>query len=192
MYNKPEMSNEIQNDTNSTVDVFKDKIKNLEKSIKEKDIEIFELNEKIDTLKNEQNIYDKLIGFDSSMSSQDKINSTKESQKLLEEALTHLDEDQLKEYQSDIEKEDRLVECALMINQLQFEVSELFLNIKKNLPEDKIDEYKKQKRNLYKMLDIFYNNFQGEDKFEIFDTIIEIVEKERKVYELDEEIKNIN
>ena len=91
-----------------------------------------------------------------------------------------------------MEKEDRLVECALMINQLQFEVSELFLTIKNNLPEDKIEEYKKQKRNLYKMIDVFYNNFKGEDKFEVFDIITEIVEKERKVYELDEEIKNIN
>ena len=187
MYNKIEMTEETQ-----TTENYKDKIKNLEKSIKEKDIEIFELNEKIDNLKNEQTNYDKLIGFDSSMTSQEKINSSKESQKRLEEALTHLDEDQLKEYQSDMEKEDRLVECALMINQLQFEVSELFLTIKNNLPEDKIEEYKKQKRNLYKMIDVFYNNFKGEDKFEVFDIITEIVEKERKVYELDEEIKNIN
>lgn len=184
MYNKVEMSESIEN--------YMDKIKNLEKSIKEKDIEIFELNEKIDTMKFEQTNYDKLIGFDSSMSCQDKINSSKESEKRVEEALTRLDEEQLKEYQSDIEKEDRLVECALMINQLQFEVAELFQTIKKNLSEDKIEEYKKQKRNLYKMIDMFYNNFKGEDKFEIFDIIVEIVEKERKVYELDEEIKNIN
>ena len=56
MYNKIEMTEETQ-----TTENYKDKIKNLEKSIKEKDIEIFELNEKIDNLKNEQTNYDKLI-----------------------------------------------------------------------------------------------------------------------------------
>ena len=41
------------------------------------------------------------------------------------------------------------------------------------------------------MIDFFYHNYKDEEKIEVFDILEEMIEKEKRVYELDEEIKNI-
>ncbi len=176
-------------DTNP--DILIRKIDELENLLFQKDVEILERDEEISCLKCEIKAFDNLMGYDPNMSYDDKVKYNEECEKELENAETNLDLSTKRTYQSDMEKEDRMIDCALEINELQFEVSELFKSLKINIDETIHEEYKKHKRAFYRLIDFFYNNYKGEEKVEIFDILIDMLDKEKKVYELDEEIKNI-
>jgi hypothetical protein len=163
----------------------------LQNIIFQKDVEILEKDEEISFLKNESIAMDKLLGYEPNMSYDEKVKYNEEAEKELEEAELNLDISTKRKYDSDMEKEDRLIECALGINELQFDVAELFKTLKTNIDNTKYEEYKKHKRAFYAMIDFFYTNYTGEERIDIFDLLIEMLEKEKGVYELDEEIKNI-
>ena len=160
--------------------------------IKEKDVELFTMREQLDFVLQENASYDKLMGYSPNMTYQDKLRLNEESEKELERAKNCLDSDSLKEYETAVEKEDRLIDCALEQNQLQFEIAELFKQIKEFAGDESYEEYKKYKRNFYTIVDGLYKIIEEpSSKIEMFDVLNEIIEKHKKVYELDEEIKNL-
>lgn len=179
-------------EANMSVPELLNVIKNLEKTNVEKDIKIFDLNERVNALIEENKSYDNLMGYTGDMTMEDKVRHNEECKKEIEEAEATLDEETKKEYYSDLEKEDMLVEYALQINQLQFETSELFHEMKDKVEEKDYQEYKKYKRNFYAMIETFYKIYGGEDKLYIFDILIEIMRKQRLVYKLDDCIKEMN
>lgn len=168
-------------------------IKKLENIIRDKDIEIFSLNEKIQEKTNEIKIFDKFMGFTEEMSIRDKRRHTQKSEKAekkLQDIVRDLDPSLQAEYVNDLMKEEDIVDLALQQNELQFEIHEIFNDIKQNLQDNNIDLYKQHKREFLKAIDGFYNIVNDEYKNRLFDTLIEIVEKESNVYEVDEKIKN--
>jgi hypothetical protein len=187
-------------------------IQDLNKIIHQKNVEILEKDELISNLENEISSINELMGYSPDMTYEEKIKFHEECEKDLEEAELSLDESTKRAYENDMEREDRMIECALEINELQFEVSEIFKTLKSCINKNKHEDYKKYKRNFYAMLDFFYHNYRPhgsnsdegrdpskgdlgscneEEKIDVFDLISEIVDKEKRVYELDEEIKNI-
>ena len=168
-----------------------DTIKTLQQTIKNKDIQILELSEKNDLLKSEIKSFDTLLGYSPNMTFQDKIEQNEKCEKEIEEARLSLDEASLKQYDEDMEKEDKLIENALRISELQFETSELFKEMKKDIDEKDIVTYKKHKRSVYAIVDSLFSIYKGEDKFYFFDLLIDILEKQKSVYQLDNEIKNL-
>jgi len=183
--------------------------------IHDRNIELLNLKEQLDYLVEENASSDKLMGYSPNMSFQDKLKLNEESEKELERAKNCLSESVLRDYETEMEKEDRLIDCALEQNKLQFEIAELFKSIKSQINDENIEEYKKYKRNFYTIIDGFCKIIstgtpiatgvpsQGRvlgassarnspaTKLDMFDTLIEILEKQKKVYELDDEIKNL-
>ena len=145
---KKEIDNHIQ--SNQTL---LSTVNELNCDIIDKNIKIQELEEEIQRLENESEAFDKLIGYSPNMTYEDKLKLNEESEKELEQAEMNLDLSTKRIYENDIEREDRLIDCALGINELQFEVSEIFQILKKNIDSDKYDEYKKHKRNFYGMIE---------------------------------------
>jgi len=182
----------MEENNETTIRALKNTIKTLEQASVIKDMEIFSLNERVSSLVAENKGYDTLFGFTEDMSMEDKIKYNEECEKEIEEAEASLDEDAKKEYYSELEKEDLLVKYALQINELQYETSELFLELKKGVGEKNYAEYKKHKRNFYAMIEIFYKIYEEEDKLYIFDILIEALRKQRRVYKLDDCLKNID
>ena len=167
--------------------------------VREKEMEIFNLKEQIDFVMQENASYDKLMGYSPHMTYQDKLKLNEDSERELERAKTCLDDESLKEYELAVEREDRLIDCALEQNQLQFEISEMFKQIKEYIGEEDYEEYKKYKRSYYTMIDGLYKMIASDtvlenhgQRMEMFDVLSDILEKHKKVYELDEEIKNLN
>ncbi|NBP58036.1 hypothetical protein EBU71_16155 [bacterium] len=62
--------------------------------------------------------------------------------------------------------------------------------IRQNIPTDKNDyeRYKVEKRNFYKMIEVFHEIYRGENKLDIFELLIKILRKQKKVYECDQEM----
>lgn len=96
-----------------------------------------------------------------------------------------------KEIEDNIEKEDRIINLGLEINRLQFEVSELFHVIKKDLNENEYERYKMEKRNFHKMVNVFYDIFKNENKLEVFNILIKILKKQKKIFDYDCQIASI-
>lgn len=181
--------------TNQTDNDFKlnNYIRQLESTIKEKNVEIFSLNEKLEDKVNEIKAYDKMFGFTEEMTLRDKKRHSakcdKEERKI-KDIVKDLDQSLRDEYEQDLINEEDIVDLALTQNQLQFEISELFQSIKNNLKsEDKYEQYKQYKRDFLKVIDGFYNIVNDEFKPKVFDTLFDILDKENQVYDIDEKIK---
>jgi hypothetical protein len=187
---RPDVSNNQGPGPGNTIKL-QQTIQELNKIIHQKNIEILEKDEHIANLENEINSFNELMGYSPDMTHDEKLKYNEDCEKELEEAELSLDESTKRAYENDMEREDRMIECALEINELQFEVAEIFKTIKTNIDESKYEEYKKYKRSFYAMLDFFYHSYNGEEKTDVFDLISDMVDKEKRVYELDEEIKNI-
>jgi len=91
-----------------------------------------------------------------------------------------------------------MIELALEINRLQFEIGELFVDIKNNIKTDKYDEFKKSKKYWNQLIENLYENYLSEDdidkegyinKLSLFDILILILKKTKKCYSYDEELK---
>ena len=106
------------------------------------------------------------------------------------ENLDDFPSDIRKEIESDLEKEDQIVNLGVKISRLQYEISEYFHMIRQDIPTDKNDyeRYKVEKRNFYKMIEVFYDIYKGENKLDIFELLIKILRKQKKVYECDQEM----
>jgi hypothetical protein len=166
------------------INILKLTINQLNNKITEKDTTILELNEKINHIENEKNIIENYLGNETLQEEKDMIESAEPS------AITT--------YQEDVQKEDRMIEIALQINKLQYEIGELFKDIKQNIKTDKTDEYKKNKKLWYEIIDSLYENYIPKtdddketyiDKNELFDKLILILKKQKKSYIYDEELK---
>jgi hypothetical protein len=96
-----------------------------------------------------------------------------------------------KDIEDNIEKEDRIISLGLEISRLQFEVSELFHVIKRDLTENEYERYKMEKRSFHKMVNVFYDIFKHEDKLEVFNILIKILKKQKKIFDYDNQIANI-
>jgi len=168
---------------------------------KKKDIQLFELQEKLDYKTKELKEYENILCFHSSDSDDEDdylkdLNSLKEkeNEKEFENILNNCSEEIREEYNEDIERENDIIEMALEINQLQFEIHEHFCNIKEYIlkddnREEKYEKYKNFKRDFLKIIDTTYKYIDEEYKRKYFDELFDIIEKQSILYELDENIK---
>ena len=176
-----------------------DYIQELINDNKKKDIELFELQEKLDYKTKELHEYENILCFHSSDDEDDslrEINSIKEKEdeKEYENILNNCSEEIREEYNEDIERENDIIEMALEINQLQFEIHEHFCKIKEYIlkddnREEKYEKYKNFKRDFLKIIDTTYKYIDEEYKRKYFDELFDIIEKQSILYELDENIK---
>jgi len=167
-----------------------DYIQELINDNKKKDIELFELQEKLDYKTKELHEYENILCFHSSDDEEDIINNEKEVENILNNCSKEIRE----EYNEDIERENDIIEMALEINQLQFEIHEHFCKIKEYIlkddnREEKYEKYKNFKRDYLKIIDTTYKYIDEEYKRKYFDELFDIIEKQSILYELDENIK---
>ncbi len=168
-----------------------DLIKKIENENNEKEGKLIDLKEENDFLKLQIKSSNEVLGYKSDMSDDEKNKYDDECEEEAKHAENTLTEEMKKEYDEECDIEDKMINNALIISQLQYETSELFHELKEEIDEEKYNDYKKQKRNFYAMIDTFYNLYQG-DKLYIFDILISILRKQRRVYKLDQEIKDLN
>jgi hypothetical protein len=174
-----------------------DYIQELINDNKKKDIELFELQEKLDYKTKQLLEYENILCFHSSDDEDDSLkdlNSLKENEKEFENILNNCSEEIREEYNEDIERENDIIEMALEINQLQFEIHEHFCKIKEYIlkddnREEKYEKYKNFKRDFLKIIDTTYKYIDEEYKRKYFDELFDIIEKQSILYELDENIK---
>ena len=176
-----------------------DYIQELINDNKKKDIELFELQEKLDYKTKQLLEYENILCFHSSDDEDDSLkdlNSVKEkeNEKEYENILNNCSEEIREEYNEDIERENDIIEMALEINQLQFEIHEHFCKIKEYIlkddnREEKYEKYKNFKRDFLKIIDTTYKYIDEEYKRKYFDELFDIIEKQSILYELDENIK---
>lgn len=180
-----------------------------------KDLETLLLieTEKSSYLKAENEGYNRLMGYKNDMTYEEKLKHNQEKEREQKEIENSLEENSVKrEYLAEIENEERMVDIALEMNELHFECSELFKVIKKglggHLSENEYIEYKKHKRNFYSLITHFYSNFTNtnslisdisEDEVEedlnkmiIFDVLIKLLKRQKRIYKLDEELKGLS
>lgn len=183
----------------SEIDLLKITINQLKNDLDIKNNLINDLKQKLSNIETENYALDKIMGYEN-MTLEEKLIHQKESQKEENELLLSAEASAIKDYESDIEKEDRMVELALEINRLQFEIGELFTNIKTNIKTDKYDEYKKNKKYWHNFIDSMYDIYMSKedeskegyiDKSELFDKLLIILRKQKKCYMYDEELKYI-
>lgn len=168
-------------------------IKKLENTIKERDVEIFSLNEKIEEKTNELKVYDKFLGYTDEMTLREKKRHNarcEKEEKRNQEIVKDLDQSLREEYEKDLLNEEDIVDLALTQNQLQFEISECFQTIRSNLKsEENYKLYKQYKRDILKVIDGFYSIVTDEFKPKVIDVLIDILDRENQVYDIDERIK---
>ena len=180
--------------------------------IKDLETQLLIETEKVSYLKAENEGYDRLMGYTSEMSYEEKLKYNKDMEKEEENLINSLEENSLKrEYMAEVEAEERMVEIALEMNELHFECSEIFHIIKKGLgaplSEKDYQEYKKHKRNFYSIITFFYDNFksqynepidstdddeEGGNKLIVFDVLIKALKMQKRIYKLDEELKGLS
>ena len=192
---------------------YKDQTKEeLIERIKDLETQLLIETEKVSYLKAENEGYDRLMGYTSEMSYEEKLKYNKDMEKEEENLINSLEENSLKrEYMAEVEAEERMVEIALEMNELHFECSEIFHIIKKGLgaplSEKDYQEYKKHKRNFYSIITFFYDNFksqynepidstdddeEGGNKTIVFDVLIKALKMQKRIYKLDEELKGLS
>lgn len=169
-------------------------INKLQFELKSKDMEIFNIQESLDSKNREMREYDKLLGYSTNMTMKEKKQHSKKcnkNQKKIDEIAKNLDPVLKEEYDHDIKIENDIIDLALQQNELQFEVHEHFLQIKSFLKEQNYDIYKTFKRELLRQIDTIYKHIPDENKSDFFENLVDIVEKEGQVYQLDDTIKNL-
>ena len=175
-----------------------DYIQELINDNKKKDIELFELQEKLDYKTKQLLEYENILCFHSSDDEDDSLKDLnslkeKENEKEYENILNNCSEEIREEYNEDIERENDIIEMALEINQLQFEIHEHFCKIREYIlkddnREEKYEKYKNFKRDFLKIIDTTYKYIDEEYKRKYFDELFDIIEKQSILYELDENI----
>ena len=106
------------------------------------------------------------------------------------ENLEDFPSDIRREIESDLEKENQIVDLGVKISRLQYEISEYFHMIRQNISIEQNDyeRYKVEKRNFYKMIEVFHEIYKGENKLDVFELLIKILRKQKRVYECDQEM----
>lgn len=146
---------------------------------------IKDLEDKVEDLESDKEYYKFL--YEESPTEEDTENTETDIETDVEYASSEI----RKEVESDIEKEDKLINLGLEINRLQFEISELFHLFKKDLTDVEYERYKTEKRNYHKIIEVLYSIYKGENKLDIFDILVKILKKEKRVYECDTELENL-
>lgn len=166
----------------------------LQSDLKAKDMELFNIQELLDTKNLEMKEYDKILGYTTDMTIKQKKQHSKKcdkNQKKIDDIAKDLSPELKDEYYNDLKLEQDIVDLALQQNQLQFEIHEHFSLIKSFMIQDNYELYKTFKRDFLKQINTLYKNIKDEHKSEFFDNLVDIVEKEGQVYQIDEDIKNI-
>ncbi len=181
--------------------------------IKDLETQLLIETEKSSYLKAENEGYNRLMGYTDNMTYEEKLKYNKDKEKDQEDLKNSLEENSLKrEYLAEVEAEERMVDIALEMNELHFECSEIFHIIKKGLgaplSEKEYQEYKKHKRNFYSIITFFYENFKNthtpeevestdddantSGKMTVFDVLIKVLKMQKRIYKLDEELKDLS
>jgi hypothetical protein len=160
-------------------------IKQLTEKCKSYETKIKDLEDKIEDLESDKEYYKFL--YEEPEIEEDTENTETDIETDVEYASSEI----RKEIENDIEKEDKLINLGLEINRLQFEISELFHLFKKDITDIEYERYKTEKRNYYKLIEVLNSIYKGENKLDIFDILIKIIKKEKRVYECDLELENL-
>ena len=139
----------------------------------------------------QNNQYDSLMGYREGMTYEEKLKHNMDSEKELRDVEDSLEENSMtREYLEETEIGDRMVDVALEINQLQFDCSEVFHPLKEGLKEDSEEyrQYKRHKNNFYAFISYFYEH----GKKEVFDLLLNATRLQKKIYTLDEEMKELS
>jgi len=164
---------------NSEPTLPQDEIENLHQTIEKLNKIIKEQEDKIDELESEKEAYN----FFYREEEPDEFVQDND----FEDASSEI----RKDIEDNIEKEDKIINLGLDISRLQFEVSELFHLIKRDLTENEYERYKMEKRNFYKTVNVFYDIFKNEDRLEVFNILIKILKKQKKIFDYDNQIASI-
>lgn len=159
------------------IEDYKNKIQSLEYKIQE-------LQQKNEEMMNERSNYLELLDTcETSDSDVDELNPINDLS--IDVQLTN---------QEELRNEDRIVYLGVKISRLQYEISECFHAIRDGIMQDQneYERYKIEKRNFYKFVDTFYNIYRGENKLDVFDILIKILKKEKKIYQCDSEIEKLH
>ena len=142
--------------------------------------QIRHLESRIDDLKIERMSYMELLDLNHEDSETD-------------DDLNELSSEIRQEIESDLIKEEKITNLGVKISRLHYEISEYFHMIRQGITPEKSDyeRYKMEKRNLYKTIETFYTIYQGENKLDVFDILIKILRKQKKVYQCDQEMTQL-
>ena len=185
-------------------------ISKLLNQIKDLEVELLTQRERADKLQLQNNEYDKLMGYKNNMSYEDKLKHNEDSEQTFKDTIETMEENSIKrQFIEETLQEERMIDLALEVNQLQFECSELFHSFKDCTSSDETyNEYKKHKRNFYAMIRFFYELYipkeeeysdttdidttQNNTKDKVFLILISALRKQRRIYKLDEELKGLS
>ena len=162
-------------------------IKELTQKCNSYESKIKDLEEKIEELESDKEYYTFLYEKEPEEIEEDTENTETD----LETDIEYASSDIRKEVENDIEREDKLINLGLEISRLQFEISELFHLLKKDLTDVEYERYKTEKRSYYKLIEVLHSIYKGPNKLDIFDILIKIIKKEKRVYECDSELANL-
>jgi hypothetical protein len=156
------------------MEINENEVQNLRKQIRH-------LESKIDDLKIERMSYMELLDLNHEDSETD------------EDDLHELSSEIRQEIESDLIKEEKITNLGVKISRLHYEISEYFHMIRQGITSEKSDyeRYKMEKRNLHKTIETFYTIYQGENKLDVFDILIKILRKQKKVYQCDQEMTQL-
>ena len=169
------------------LDEAHNEIENLTKKCNTYETKIKELEDKIDELESDKEYYTFLYEKEPEEIEEDTENTETD----LETDIEYASSDIRKEVENDIEKEDKLINLGLEISRLQFEISELFHLLKKDITDIEYERYKIEKRSYYKLIEVLHSIYKGSNKLDMFDILIKIIKKEKRVYECDSELANL-
>jgi hypothetical protein len=147
--------------------------------------------EKIELLNLQHRQYDSLMGYHNDMTYEERFKHNLDSERDIKDVEDSLEENSIKrEYLEETEVGDRMVDIALEINQLQFDCAETFHPLKEGLKEDSEEykQYKRHKNNFYAFISYFYEN----GKKSVFDVLSLATRLQKKIYTLDEEMKELS
>jgi len=161
------------------------KINELTEQCNSHETKIKELEDKIEELESDKEYYTFLYEKEPEEITEEDTETD------LETDIEYASSDIRKEVENDIEKEDKLINLGLEISRLQFEISELFHLLKKDLTDVEYERYKAEKRAYYKIIEVLHSIYKGPNKLDIFDILIKIIKKEKRVYECDSELANL-
>jgi len=181
------MLSQLSDSIQKQLDESYNEIKQLTEKCNSYETKIKDLEEKIEELESDKEYYTFLYEKEPEEIEEDTENTETD----LETDIEYASSDIRKEVENDIEKEDRLINLGIEISRLQFEISELFHLLKKDITDVEYERYKTEKRSYYKLIEVLHSIYKGPNKLDIFDILIKIIKKEKRVYECDAELSNL-
>jgi hypothetical protein len=169
---------------------LREEIIKLKELLHKKNEDTNNLYARIEELEFNQKSYDILLGYTEDMSFDEKCNINEKIKLEEETILSNLSEQEKEEYDNNINKEHRMIFLGIEISRLQFEINELFQNIKEDLNEDAYIIYKNEKKAFLNSISTFYNLYKY-DKDDLFDILLNIIRKQKKIYQYDYELNSI-